>query len=284
MGLCMKPCLISTLVFLFTLGCVKEPTQEIDYGVEVPKEEVASTLQKAVGSTDSPGLIRAEEVVLREITRFIRGRPVLDILSTSEVTVVQKIETANQWQVKDVEKLQNYDPTDPTNISQPIVREDHKCWNKETLDIEECEIVPLPLKSLNVPSNIEGHLQPFSHFKQKSVESEKTITYHNLKTQIFETSPPESVTKSPNCQEIPNCRITVTQIEFDRVNWTENPEGYKIHYTLKLSKDVPQMSRFLESCQQGSVQVLQPNQDPKSAPRYLITFCDTVKNFVAGKL
>ncbi len=283
MGLRMKSLLFCTLVAMLTVSCVKEPSRELEYGPVVPKEEVASTLQKAIGVSDSPALIRLEEVVLRETTRFIRGRPVLDVLSTSEVTVVEKIETANQLQIKDVEKLQNYDPSDPTKTPPPIVREDHKCFNKQTLEQEECEIALLPLKSLNVPSSFESHLKPFSQFQQRSVEPEKTITYHNLKTQTTQETPPESVVNSSNCQGIPNCIITVTRIDFDRVNWTENPEGYKIHYSLKLSADVPQMSRFLESCQQGSVQVLQPGQDPKTAPRYLITFCETVKNFIVGK-
>jgi hypothetical protein len=271
------------LVPLLIIACVKEPKTELVYGPEVPKEKIAIELQKAIGLNDSPGLIRAEEVVLKETTRSIRGRPVLDILSTSEVTVVERIETQTQWQIKDVEKLQNYDPADPTNTPPPIVREDHKCWSKETLDREECELAPSAFKNSVASKTAEQMLTPFGQFKQSSVDPEKTISYHNLNIKTYQATPPSSVANDPTCRGIPNCLVNVTEVEFDRVNWTENPEGYKIHYTIKVSPDVPQLSRFLESCQQGSVQVMQPGQDPKSAPRFLVTFCESVKNFIPGK-
>lgn len=278
----MTKLIVSLMGLSLTLGCVKEPKQDLVYGPEIPKEEVASKLQTALGPQDSPSQIKLEEAVLSETTRFIRGRPILDILSSSETTVVERTETTTQWQIKDVEIYQEYNLSDPAQNPSPIVREDHKCWNKTSLVREECEIVPVA-KRIASTLAVDDRLRPFSEFKQSSIEPEKTITYHNLKITATKESPPESVAKSANCQGIPDCQINVTKIEFDRVNWTENPEGYKIHYTIKVSPDVPQMSRFLESCQQGSVQIIQPGQDPKTAPRFLVTFCETVKNFLAGK-
>lgn len=271
----------ATFLCLLTLtGCIKEPKTEIDYGPEVPQTKLASELQLAIGESDSPALLRKEEFVGRETTRVIRGRPVIDVLSTTEVTIVERNETARQWQIKDVEKVQSYDPGDPTNTPAPIVREDHKCWNKATFEREECEIA---LKAFrNQPSLVEERLKPMSHFQTKANDPAKTVTYHNLIITKTQEPPPDAVVKDAGCRGINNCLINVTQMEFDRVDWTENTEGYKIHYTLKISQDVPSMSRFLQSCQQGSVQVLQPGQDEKTAPRYLVTFCDTVKNFIPG--
>lgn len=272
---------VSSLV-LFMVGCIKEPKTEIVYGPEVPSQKLASTLQEAMGVNDSPGLIRKEEFVGREATRLIRGRPVLDIMGTTEVTVVERTETATQWQINDVEKIQNYDPSDATKTPPPIIREDHKCWSKESLDREECEIPTRALLENSLAPRSLQAIQPFSVFQQSTSSPEKTVTFHNLAVTQFQDSPPEDVKKDPACGNIPNCQINVTQIEFDRVNWASDPNGYKIHYKLKVSQDVPQMSRILESCQQGSVQILQPGGDPKTAPRLLVTFCDTVKNFLPG--
>jgi hypothetical protein len=272
-----------TLTGLLLTGCVKEPTTALVYGKEVDRETVAAELQKAMGPNDSPALIQREEAVLREATRVIRGRPVVDVLSTSEVTVVEKIESTHQWQIKDVERLQNYDPSNPTNTPPPIIREDHKCWSKETLDREECELVPTPLMNLRAGRTIDERLQPFAQFQQTAAAPEKTISYHNLHTRSYVGSPPEAVANAANCRGLPHCQLHITEIEFDRVNWADSPEGYKIHYKLRVSQDVPEMSRFLQSCQQGSVQVQQPGQDPKSSPRFLVTYCETVRDFMPGQ-
>lgn len=263
-------------------GCIKSPKKDLIYGPEVSPQKLASELEQAVGLNDSPGLIRKDEFVGRETTRVIRGRPVLDILNSTEVTVVDRIETATQWQIKDVERIQNYNPGDPTQTPPPIVREDHKCWNKESLERVECDIVPASHRFFSSAGSLDEMLKPFSHFQQNAAPEDKTVTYHNLEVTKMKAAPPGAVAQDSNCQGIPNCQIDITHIEFDRVNWTENPEGYKIHYSIKVSQDVPQLSRFLESCQQGSIQVLQPGQSPESAPRYLVTFCEAVKNFIRG--
>jgi hypothetical protein len=261
---------------------MKTPDHKLKYGPEVEAMAVADELQKAMGIDDSPGLIRKEEFVGRESTRLIRGRPVVDVLATTEVTVVERAETSLQWQIKDVERIQNYDPYDPTNTPAPIVREDHKCWNKQTIEREECDIVSMHTSPPRKSQTAEAHLRPFSHFQSKATGSDKSVSYHNLIVQHLTLPPPDDVVKDSQCRGLPQCQIAVTQIEFDRVDWTQEEEGYKIHYLLKISRDVPALSRFLESCQQGSVKVVQPGVDPEKAPRFLVTFCETVKNFIPG--
>lgn len=273
------------------IGCLNPPETEVIYGPEVAPEVIAAALQEAVGEQDSPALIRREEVVLKEMTRIIRGRPVVDVLSTSELTVVEKMESPSQWQIKDVEVLQTFNPINPEERIDPIVREDHKCWNKTTLLRESCELV-LPLmrrpqkgsRSLKTMSFL-GQIKPFEAFKQEAPPSnEKTVTFHNLTNKTYVGTPPSAVMSAPDCRGLSNCQIRITEIEFDRVDWLNTPEGYKIHYRLKISPDVPELSRFLEACQQGSVKIEGPNIDPKQAPRFLVTFFDTVRNFLPGQL
>lgn len=278
----MKKTASAFLLLGLTAGCIKEPNKKLVYGPEVTQQQVASELDQAIGVSDSPALIRKNEFVGRETTRMIRGRPVLDILNTTEVTVVDRLETTTQWQIKEVEKIQNYSPGDPTQTPPPIVREDHKCWSKETLEQVECDVVPSPVRTLAAAGLIENQLKPFSHFQQSATSADKTVSYHNLTVNKLKAAPPGAVAQDTQCQGIPDCQINITQIEFDRVTWTDTPEGYKIHYSIKISQDVPQLSRFLESCQQGSVQVLQPGQSAENAPRYLVTFCEAVKNFIRG--
>lgn len=292
MGLNMKKLWQATgwlfIAFMLNLnsGCLTPPDTAIVYGPEVAPELIAEALQKAVGENESPSLFKREEVVLKEISRTIRGRAQIDILSSSEITVVEKLETSTQWQIKDVEVLQNYDLTNPQNRLDPIVREDHKCWNKTSLLREACDIaIPLkgPSKVPAARSTVREKLRPFEFFAQDSgPTSEKTITYHNLEVKTSLGAPPPSVFLSPDCRGIPQCQIHLTEIEFDRVNWLDDPEGYKIHYKLKISPDVPALSRFLESCQQGSVKVTIPNGDPNNSPRFMVTFCETVLNFLPG--
>lgn len=276
----------SLTVALLHLGCLKQPSTQIDYGPEVPPQEVIAALKEHLGENDTPHLIQVEESVLRESTRLIRGRSLIEVLSRSEVTVVEKKETPTQWHIKEVEKLQKYDPSDASKNPPPLVREDHKCWNKTTLERELCDISDLIIMNL-APSKTPARrelLTPLSAFQtQQQDRRGQPITYHNLRITHQVGDPPRAVKESPECRRLVGCQIRTTKIEFDRINWEQDPEGALIHYSLTTSLDVPPMARLMESCQQGSIQVIQKGQDPKTAPRFLVSFCETVKDFIFGQ-
>ncbi len=266
---------------LLFISCMKEPKTEITYGPPIQRKKIALELQKAIGEDDSPGDFRKEDAVLKENTRQIRGRAAIDVLSRTNFTIVDRIEIENQWQISVTENFQQFDPGNPTHLIDPIIREDPRCFNKETFIRENCETPSLRLNQKNTQEK-EAYLVPLNVFQQSTLEDDEILSYHNLIVKNYRIAPPIYLERDPQCGGIPDCLINVTEVGFDRVNWTNDPNGYKIHFSLKISKDVPQLARYLETCQQGSVQIISEGQDPKTAPRFLVTFCETVRDFKQG--
>lgn len=310
LGLCMKNKLfLVALVLLQTLGCMKDSDKKIAYGPEVPLDLVVRSLKTAIGPTDSPEQILKEEFVYFETTRQIRGIPEISVLSQTAITVVDRKVTSNQWQINSVEEIQYYNLNDSTNIPPKIIREDHQCWEKSSNVFSECEIDVAVKNKQNKPSreykesandltntsrffnfSFEDQIFPFKQMNTKHCvfgnpeDKTEECSYHNISSKTYRVEPPPAVNNSANCQNIPKCLIDVTILEFDEVNWKYDPEGYKIHYKFAISPDVPKLSRRLQVCKQGSVQIRIPDKPAEEAPRFLITFCDTVVDFIPGKL
>jgi hypothetical protein len=304
MGFRMKNKIFLTLILLVqALGCMKAPEKKIEYGQEVPVDLVVKVMKTAIGPSDSPEQILKDEFLNIETTREIRGRPEIDLLSQVAITVVDRKVTKNQWQIKNTEEIKNYDLEHPSDSPPAIIREDHQCINKNSFKRETCEIedslniLDLTSKkykeSMNDLTNTSRHfnflfedqIYPFKQLNPKSnSDDEPIITFHNLSSEKVSIAPPKAVVESEKCNNIPNCKINVTVVEFDQVNWAIDLQGYKIHYKFVISPDVPQLSRRLQVCKQGSVQVRVPDKPIEEAPRFLVTFCDTVVNFKSGSL
>jgi len=303
------------VVILMTqsLGCMKDTDKKVEYGPEVPIDLVVKVMKTAIGSTDTPEQILNGEFTDIVTTREIRGQPEIAVLSQIALTVVDRKESTNQWQVKNTEQIQYYNLENPKNNPPLIIREDHQCWNKSSLNMENCEINVLAQKQLSHPIqkqssqeykesindlmntkrhfnfSFEDQIVPFKQM-QTSVcvtdpeNPDSICTYHNVSSKKMKIAPPQAVQQSANCANIPNCQINVTVVEFDEVHWEFSVDGYKLHYKFVISPDVPQLSRRLQICKQGSVLVPISNKPLEEAPRFLVTFCDTVANFIPGSL
>lgn len=283
---------VSLSGFIFS-SCIKPNSTKIDYGPEVSEDLVLKTIVTSIGPTDSPGQILKEETVKISRTQYVRDRPIIDVLSVTNLTAVEKHETAKQWQVNITSEFQKLDPYQKDNIFPVIISEDPRCWNKSTRERENCEVEevlhrqsalnPNPVDR-NLIYKIEDRIAPFQEFGIKTSSAIKPYSYHKLTVTRGKFSPPEAVKNAPNCQNIPDCLINGSVVEFDFVDWSQSREGTKIHHHYFISPDVPQMARFLESCQQGSIPVPQPGGDPQNPPRFLVTICDSVNNYIPGKL
>jgi hypothetical protein len=295
--------------FVHVAGCVKQPGDDIDYGPEYRRSEVAESLKMALGEA-SPLDIKLNEFSQSDLTRAIRGRALIDLLETVGLSIVSRAENERQVQINLVEERVTYDLTDSHN-NKKLVREFLECTNKTTLRAENCEPIgsqpaptftpiptgapissgePLPtvnpsptdVPSLNVDYIVEQSLKLFPQMSQEDYE-EPRITYHQLKVTHRTTELKKQVKGLTDCSSYPYCLINVTDIEFDQVNWLAYNKGDKIHVKITTSKQVPFLSRILEKCQQGSVPIKQEGKPEKDWPRLLVTFCETVRNFEKGE-
>jgi hypothetical protein len=256
-------------------GCINEPNHKIEYGPQVSVNKIRAAWLAAKGSKDSPGNIQNEEFVSMRRTQLLRGIGIKNC-SISAITVVDRKDSINQWQVNAAEEYLEYEYCNSENKKPILYREAHDCWNKESGDLAECEIDTLSQKAeLGINFELAIHLKPRSEDLNEGID--RIISYHNLKVNTHLEDPPYSV--NARCPDSTNCQINVTEIDFDLVDWTFDPEGKKYHYHWKVSPEVPQLARVLDDCQQVSVALPQPGQDPKKALRVLVTECLTVVDY-----
>ncbi|MBO9668175.1 MAG: hypothetical protein J7501_15340, partial [Bdellovibrio sp.] len=87
---------------------------------------------------------------------------------------------------------------------------------------------------------------------------------------------PPLIAKQTNCGGLKDCKLNVKKVTFD---WTiilktgQNVEKQKVSYTLAMTQDLPFLSRVLDYCSRGLVQI------PNSSSKVLVTVCNRVKNF-----
>lgn len=278
---------------LLTASCIKTPSTDLEYGLEVDRKLVKKSIETALGPTNSPSDIRLDETIKYSTTQLIRGRNILDTVSTTILTIVEKHDTQNQWQYNITHEYQKFNPYNPKIEYPKLVSEDHQCWNKATSKLESCEI-DVTQKSMEEEKksrtttpyifDLESLLYPMEEFEELPDGGDyKLITYHKLSVKKKKLLIKNPNSNSDNCDTIPNCQINATEIEFDLVDWRFSKAGVKYHLRYLISSEVPRLARFLEKCQQSSIAFPEMGTDPNNPPRFLVTTCDTIDSFIAGK-
>lgn len=87
---------------------------------------------------------------------------------------------------------------------------------------------------------------------------------------------PDLMKAQPNCGGLPNCQMHVKTVTFDwaiLLKTGNQTEKQKVTYTLSMTQDLPFLSRVLDYCSRGLVQV------PNSTTKVLVTVCNKLKNF-----
>lgn len=76
----------------------------------------------------------------------------------------------------------------------------------------------------------------------------RKVKFHGLKRSVQRVPPPELVRARPNCGGVRDCLIALHTIEFDQVVNGGLKPMEKIHYTFKLSPDVPFLASLMDRC------------------------------------
>lgn len=101
----------------------------------------------------------------------------------------------------------------------------------------------------------------------------------NLEVKRFTSPPPLSVQQKENCGGIPNCEINKVKVSFYRTFDDEDLDGNAIRnkmlYDVTISSDVPYLSKIMEMCQQGIVEI-----DKKT--KIYARICDRTVDFEKG--
>ncbi|MNL47161.1 hypothetical protein D3C87_1699300 [compost metagenome] len=107
-----------------------------------------------------------------------------------------------------------------------------------------------------------------------------SLSCHNLKVSETVIAAPELVQRREDCGGLPDCKMRKKNISFDwvlDVKRGSSIEQQKVTYSVGISPDAPYLSRLMNYCYRGVVQV------PNSAQRVLVTICNDVKDFKIGE-
>lgn len=242
--------LISLLIILLTpllfsmIGCVKPPETKVEYGPEVANAEISAKL-KTLPTPDSYGIYKNQSSEFRMV-QSIRDVQSPTVLRKIKNTVLAREEFPS-------DKLINY----------RVLSEFADFQDGEFQDYARIIDVPLKMKTSTQETETSAEvMQKFENPIQMMKTSFETasqlltldtssgssssappkivkITYHNLASNNKEMDPPAHIQSMKNCAGIPNCKIHVNEIVFDRVLWTSDGKGTKSSFSLAVSKDVP---------------------------------------------
>ncbi len=102
------------------------------------------------------------------------------------------------------------------------------------------------------------------------------ITCSNLKSEDEIQDLPPLIQAQPNCGGYPDCKIKVKRVSFDwnfiLVRGTVT-QTQKINYTIAISPDLPFLSRVVDYCSRGLIDV------PQIGSKVLVNICSKLKNY-----
>lgn len=284
-----------------TLSCMKQPELE-ESDTPATLESVQSSLVDAWG-TVSPLTMLKGDFLYQETEQKIDTMDAKLALQEG-ITVSNITETSKEY---DYTFLYQSAVISGDNASQST-REDHRSVVKDTngntnstlaqdnVSQAALKVAQLNLHKLSSVKTMADDLQMTLGFERlimlayscKMTDDLQKYCKENLKVDSCELKcsnlsatsevrpAPDLMKAQPNCGGLPNCQMNVKTVSFD---WaillkTGNiTEKQKVTYTLSMTQDLPFLSRVLDYCSRGLVQI------PNSSTKVLVTVCNKLKNF-----
>lgn len=270
----------SVLAFSVGASCMKKPNLNDNDGPQASAEQVQNALLAAWGDGDASN-IRLNEFSYSEKEVALSDLPSQVVLQDSKTVarlddppedpslrIVRILHQIKEFTADNQEKLSTREDELRVNRPSSAAVEGFAALGKDLQAQSTDAFLPYP-EDLVVESMAHCALSGPS-FK---------VSCHNLKTwDTLEDAPP-LVRQRQGCEGLTNCKIRKKVVSYDMiVDFTDNETNSKVRqkliYTVKISPDVPHLSRVTDYCYQG----LGSHQGQK----FPATFCQTVKNFIRG--
>ena len=301
----MKSWLKYSLVLASTVGvlsCMKQPELE-EESTPATLEAVQNSLVDAWGSVSPLTMLKGDFVYQETEQKIDTMDPKLAL--QEGITVSNITETDKEY---DYTFLYQSAVISGDNASQST-REDHRTVVKQTAasepapsltttDLSQASVkmAQLNLHKLSSVKTMADDLQMTLGFERlimlaqscKMTDALQKYCRENLKvdsceikcSNLIATSEvrpaPDLMKAQANCGGLPNCQMNVKTVTFDwaiLLKTGNNTEKQKVTYTLSMTQDLPFLSRVLDYCSRGLVQV------PNSTTKVLVSVCNRLKNF-----
>ncbi|MFM6926894.1 MAG: hypothetical protein ACKOX6_00430 [Bdellovibrio sp.] len=284
-----------------TLSCMKQPELE-ENDVPTTLEAVQSSLINAWGTVSPLTMLKGDFVYQETDQKIDNMDPKLAL--QEGITISNITETSKEY---DYTFLYQSAVITGDNSSQST-REDHRSVLKDTnagsnstlvqnnVSQAALKVAQLNLRKLSSVKAMADDLQMTLGFERlimlayscRMTDELQKYCKENLKVDSCEIKcsnlsatsevrpAPDLMKAQPNCGGLQDCQMNVKTVSFD---WaillkTGNiTEKQKVTYTLSMTQDLPFLSRVLDYCSRGLVQI------PNSSTKVLVTVCNKLKNF-----
>ncbi len=206
--------LILTLVLL---GCIKAKEEPADLGPQVSEEELDLALSKAVhGATLNPAV---GQYITYSVTRRLETQEFVESLGAGKVEVIKKTEDVAAGEV-----------TYTLRIVQSTKLVD---GTYETVEKESA-------LTLAIGASVAKALLAQTPSGRASVMAKPIKrTYHRLRQTPTQIDVPALVKSRPGCGGVPSCRLPVTHVQYDIVDWYSDTDFRKLAVDLTFSTVTP---------------------------------------------
>lgn len=295
-----KPLLFACLLTMTVSSCMLKPDME-DNATPASLVEVQKSLATSWGKADPLSMNPNDFIYLETDQRLEQQEP--KVVMQEGITVSKKEEATNEY---------NYTFLYQTALIsgeqiQQSTKEDHRCVAKNadgcaTALVQSAASVPIAMKSLKkmqeaavkvsaTDSQLTLGFEKFIglayacqttpalvKYCQEQLDADTCeVSCANLKSFNEQTEAPPLIKAQTNCGGFPDCKINLNRVSFDwsfKLTKGQATQTQKINYSIALSPDMPFLSRVMEYCSRGLINV------PQLGTKVLVSICNRVKNYV----
>jgi len=276
MGFYMKLQYAFLALCFISMGCMKTPNHDVDYGPEVQPKEVQLALDD-LGAPDPFTIEKGEYAAYSYFQTVDVSFPRL--VKQESVEVSQKAEDESSIFFQVISKTRTFGSD---GSYKEEARLDTPALKKKPSSTQSMQTKTFELVTFQTNSGFKSfNLIPFSE------DMPRRKTFHNLVKERSTMSIPSEVLSSKNCGNTQLCKcdadglnckpkndLRSTSVTVDLVIWDSDTKGTKTRIKYVTSPDVPYFSNLLQNCWQEWIEI-----ENRVVP---VTVCKELKNFRSG--
>lgn len=248
-------------LFYSLTSCLEAEERPVNFGPEVPAEEVIKVLREPMGKMEHNQIGKNEK--MEKMTYIFQPNvpnPQKYLLRVENREVIEKVKMTDRYRYKSKIKETTWEdgkPVERQNDPEKGPYDDFALFADDASDgMAEGVILSALSKG--------GSFKPFSANK---------TTFHDLHYSDDMGDLPSKVKDKTNCANVPDCKIKVRKVTITMVDW--DPDGPVKHdLEFVVSGQTPFFSKILKQC---DTWIMKTEQGP-----LLVTMCGDTTDFETG--
>lgn len=256
--------LIFFILSLSLVGCLEAKKKPVDYGTENSFQDVSTALAKPLKDYTPLSMLVGEKVEW-ETYFFVRG-------SNEQRNPLGKYSNSITGRTETTDKID--------------FRLEFNVTKRNADGVFETKTEPKEYTVVKPFASMESlfSLPNLSLFSGRMFASANRISYHRLQVVEKAIDIPDSVKDKSVCSKWENCKMPVTHVHFEVVEWKpDSPEKTIFDYHLTPHLPFLTMLHSQEEELPANLETCMTRQLELEGKKYIVTFCTSLVDFAFGK-